>query len=107
MSELDEKTRLYIEKSIDIALTDPNLEAEVKKYLLNMGIDPRLETMLSFITGTVFGSATILWAAKKKADERLAEIPIEATYTFTQNISNLLARRAMELRLHFSMRAHL
>jgi len=116
VSEFGEDIKLYVEKCIDATLTHPGIEAEISKCLNDMGIEPGLETILSYITGTMFGSAIGLWAFCNKVDEGFVDVASERSFVdivserssekssiFIREISELLARRTMELRLCLSL----
>ena len=124
MSEFGENIKLYVEKCIDATLTHPGIEAEISKCLNDMGIEPNLETILSYITGTMFGSAIGLWAFCNKVDEGFVDVAnerssersfvdivsersSEKSSIFIQEVSELLARRTMELRLCLSLESEL
>jgi len=108
MLELDEDVRLFIEKRIDSALTGPSIETDLQLYLCDMGIESNLETKLSLITGMIIGSTLGLFVAEAFVTKgEVMEIFDKEGGVFIKAVLELLARRAMELRLHFSMSAHL
>ena len=101
MSKLDADIRGYIERVIDTALTEENTELDTQQALIQMGIEPNLETKLSYITGQIYGIAFGLWIAKWAIDKKTAEISVKEREDFDEAIMRLLDRRAEELRQHF------
>ena len=100
MSGLDKDTRIFIEEAIDDALADPNIISEFKRYLLEMGIEPNLETILSYITGMIMGLAIGQLPIIRIKQGKPIKIPKDERTFFLSAASELLTRRAMELRQH-------
>ena len=94
MPKLDDRVRMIIENDIDGVLEDPvENEQEFKKALAKMGIDPNLETVLSFVSGFLVGQGLINihnTLKLKKDSEEFAE-QLNA-------LEQLISRRAWELR---------
>lgn len=107
MSELTGDIRLFIETQIDILFKDPNSLTNTNRALTTMGIQPNLETTLSLITGIMLGSALGMWLVKRSKEGKSAKPSEQELKTFTNEVGELLARRAMELRLHFSKSKYL
>ncbi|MEM2111738.1 MAG: hypothetical protein QXX08_07660 [Candidatus Bathyarchaeia archaeon] len=93
MTGLDRDARMILEDEIDRALKEPQtIERAYKIFLRAIGIEPELDTILSFMVGVVYGRTADIYALKYKrwpSQEELSEfIP-------------LLKRRVAELRESF------
>jgi hypothetical protein len=93
VGKLDNTARVMVEQIIDNIMQDPIVAEETYRFILKkQGIEPNLETILSFITGLLNGA-------------------VEGFYTFTHErllnsdernrLAELLKRRAFELRQAF------
>jgi len=90
---LDEKTRLWIETSIDEILENKEkYEKSTRIALRAQGIQPNLETVLSFITGTACGLIFGYYRVKYNRDPSENE---------TIELLQILKRRSSELREAF------
>ncbi|GAH37057.1 unnamed protein product [marine sediment metagenome] len=95
MSELEQDIRLFIEEAIDKCLSKPLEEYETRsKQLASIGIEPNLETVLSYISGLIMGVVVTYTLVEKVND---AEVK-----TYIKSTRELLERRAWELREAFS-----
>jgi hypothetical protein len=90
MAGLEDKFRIILERNIDALLKEPqDTQIGSAQILYDMGIQPDLETILSYITGSLKG---------------VVEMAIIDSYGRTPNeeerkdIMELLKRRASELR---------
>ena len=102
MSELTGDLRLLIEEIIDKYLKDPNAQTDTKETLVEMGIQPNLETTLSLITGQILGVSMGMWLVKRLRDGKSINPPDEDdSNIFAREAVELITRRAMELRQHF------
>ena len=101
MSEPDGNIRLLIEKIIDNLIQKKDTQAHIQGTLIIMGIEPNLETTLSYITGTVLGSAVSMWSEEREKEGKPIKTQEEDFKQFRREVHELLARRAMELRQHF------
>ena len=92
MSKLDDEIRLNFERFIDRILENPTIEEEkAREILIEMGIEPNLEIVLSFIIG--YGLASAVWhSARKFREPRNQDI---------RGIRELFKRRAWEIRETF------
>lgn len=89
---MDENIRLNLEKAIDELLSQPMIiEERARTYLIEMGIEPSLETVLSYICGGLMGLVT---ASSTGRHGSIRDQNIEGAIT-------LLKRRAWELRRAF------
>jgi hypothetical protein len=90
MARLEDEFRLILERNIDTILKEPrDTQIGFAQILYDMGIQPDLETILSFITGFLKGTVE---AAIINFYERP---PNEGEH---KDIMELLKRRASELR---------
>jgi len=95
MSELNQDIRLFIEEAIDDCLSKPLEEYEKRsKQLASIGIEPNLETVLSYISGLIMGAVAAYTVIEEFDDEEIDK-HMKAT-------RELLERRAWELREAFS-----
>ena len=93
MKDLDEDARIMVEKNIDIVIKEPKKYEEAFRSILKVqGIEPNLETILSFIIGLLAGMADGIYVFKYErttnADEK-------------KELMELLNRRAFEMRQAF------
>lgn len=93
MVELDEDVRMWLEKEVDKVIKDPKrIEGFYSVILKGQGIEPNLETLLSFLTGALTGYIQAMYVAKydrePTSEERL-------------ELVKLLKRRAFEMRTAF------
>jgi len=85
MFDTSKKERIHIEEMIDSALEDPKgLADHIQSLLLEVGIDPNLETILSFVNGVIFGVVGKNIRQWEKANET--------------NYVSIMERRSWELR---------
>ena len=90
MVDLDNDARIAVERSIDTMIKDAkNIDENYKGILIAQGIEPNLETLLSFINGFIFGIVNGIYLLKYKR-VLISEETIE--------LVNLLKRRGWELR---------
>lgn len=93
MKDLDPDERSLLEEAIDKILKNPEkTEEDVRWVLRTQGIEPNLETVLSFITGVIYGGLSIFHQFKYKRDLN----PDEQAESI-----QLLKRRAFEMRQVF------
>ena len=65
MTYLDDSIRTMIEKMIDSWMKDPKVTEETYRFILEkQGIEPNLETVLSFIAGIIYGASDGAYAVK-------------------------------------------
>lgn len=93
MKDSETDSRSLIERTIDRILKDPKeMEKNIRWALGAQGIEPNLETVLSFITGTVWGGVCVFlhfrYNRTMNSDEQ-------------EELIELLQRRAFELRQAF------
>jgi len=94
MAKLDHEARMIIENNIDSLLENPlEYEQEFKRILADMGIEPNLETVLSFVSGFLVGQ-TLINIKKQSSLEQDSVEYFEQIGAMDQIIS----RRAWELR---------
>lgn len=91
MSEFDRDIRLYIEERIDKILEGEISEFGAKQMLTDLGIEPNLETSLSFLAGGLFTRA-IAMSASKYGKFREKDV---------DGAAELLSRRIMEMRQYY------
>jgi len=95
MVEIDIQSRILIEKIIDQAIKTPEASYDLfSEHLASMGIEPNLETALSYITGYVLGAVAGISVSDKLEGDALR--------TYMESVRELLERRAWELREAFS-----
>lgn len=87
----DKKLRLAIEETIDNLLKE-GTEENVRSILIEQGIEPTLETVLSHIAGTIFGLANGYYAAGYKRPMNTDE---------GMELLKFIKRRVYELREEF------
>lgn len=93
MESLDKDIRLFIEKQFDRFYDNPEEWQRVASDVLaEQGIQPNLDTILSYLVGMTMGEAY----QKIKSKSNRAWTKKEA-----RAIAGLLARRAFEIRQHF------
>lgn len=93
MKDLDDEVRILVEKNIDAIIKKPKEIEEAYRFILReQGIQPNLETILSFITGMLAGIADSFYRFKY---ERLTNLDEK------DELIELLKRRAFELRQAF------
>ena len=93
MKGLDRDARSLVEMEIDGALKDSvNYEKNIRTVLRVQGIEPNLETVLSFITGLIWGRLIGFYSSKYHRHLNRGEM---------REVSQLLKRRAFELRQVF------
>ena len=93
MKKLDNTARIVVEKNIDSMINTPKETEETYRFIIgDQGIEPNLETILSFVTGMLMGVVDGFYYSKYKRlmdnDER-------------NELLELLKRRAFELRQAF------
>ena len=90
---IDDEVRLAVEEIVDEILKDPKRYLDLcSSDLMEVGIQPSLETVLAFIAGMLHGIANGIYAKKHNrimTDEEFDEL------------FDLLGRRAWELRREF------
>jgi len=90
---LDNEARLTIEKLVDKILKEPEEFYKAGSLgLMEMGIQPSLETVLAFITGMLFGVTTETYIEKHKRFLKKKEF---------EELFDVLTRRAWEMRQEF------
>ena len=93
LESLDKDIRLFIEKQFDHFYKEPEEWKDVATMVLaEQGIQPNLDTVLSYLVGMTMGEAFQKFKAKFKRTWTNEE---------ARAIANLLARRAFEIRQHF------
>ena len=93
MVNLDPSVRIFIEREIDSILKDlQNIEQNSRLALQELGIEPILETVLSFIFGMILGRTNDVYQIKYKRNLTSEEF---------QALLPLLKRRAHELKEAF------
>ena len=100
MSELTGGLRHLIEEQVDAFLKDPDAFSNLKNTLINMDIQPGLETTLSYITGIITGTAIGMWMVIRKKEGK-PKVTDQESDAFLKEVDELLTRRATELRQHF------
>jgi len=93
MAKLDDRVRMMLEKNIDTVIDNPEgTELSYRSMLTFQGIEPNLETVLSYLVGMLIGAADGSYVAYHQrlmsSDERM-------------KVLELLKRRAFELRQAF------
>jgi len=90
---LDDEARLAVEKIVDEILKDPEVSLQAySSGLMEVGIQPGLETILAFIAGMLYGIAGGIYAKKYNRIMTKEEF---------REFFDLLGRRAWELRREF------
>ena len=90
MDGLDDTIRLALEKTIDRHINDPkSIEKELSSILIIQGIEPNLETNLSFLFGIFYGMTISYYASKYSRYMYEAE---------TSNFLEIIKIRSWELR---------
>jgi len=90
MGDLDNDARIAVEKSTDKMIKDAkNIDENYKSILIAQGIEPNLETLLSFINGFIFGIVSGIYLFKHKRALNSEE---------TIELINLLKKRTFKLR---------
>lgn len=90
---MDKDVRIKLEKEVDSILKDPKwVEETFSSALRAQGIEPNLETILSFITGLLVGIADGVYFLKFSRSMNSDEIV---------ELVELLKRRAFEIRQAF------
>lgn len=93
MSSLDRTAREFLEENIDDMMNRPEeFERGYREALQEMGIEPNLETILSFISGFLQG---LVWDYYLRVKHR------EMNPEETKDLVKLMKRRAFELRHAF------
>jgi len=93
VTKLDKEARNWLEREVDSVISDTySFEAMAKDILSRQGIEPNLETILSFLTGTLTGMVSAHYVAKYK------RMPNDAEFL---ELYSLLKRRAFEMRMAF------
>lgn len=88
--ELEDDIRVAVEKEIDKFLKEPKeYENAFRNILTAQGIEPNLETVLSYLTGVLYGFADGLYLEKYRRPMTLEE---------GEELMSLLRRRAFEIR---------
>ncbi len=94
MAGLEEDVRAAVEKNVESIIKNPKkAETMFSLFLTAQGIEPNLETILSFINGLLFGMTNDMTVIKYHRSLESEEEIIE--------IVNLLKRRAWEMRQAF------
>lgn len=90
---LNDNLRTALEKSIDNFLKNPEgSEKNVSGVLIKQGIEPKLDTILSFLVGNAFGFVLSWYATKHQRTPTSDEF---------DDFNQLMKRRAWELRQAF------
>jgi len=93
MKDLNKEARSMIETEVDFYLKNPKtVEERARMVLRAQGIEPNLETVLSFIVGWLMAQVSMFYHVRHKRDISRDE--------FTELVQ-LLKRRAFELRQAF------
>ncbi len=93
MTGLDGDARSVLENSVDMILKNPKeFEIMYSNALREQGIEPNLETLLSHITGVLFGIVSGVCVFKHKRSLYPEEV---------NELITLLKRRAFEIRQAF------
>jgi len=93
MGKLDDEIRIALEKNIDSILKDPeDHEKTWRSMLIGQGIEPNLETVLSFLIGDLYGLVWGYYIFRHARDMNIEE---------HKDLIAVLRRRAFELREAF------
>lgn len=93
MLELDNEARVAVEKNVDAIIMDAQLMEEAFIHTLSMqGIEPNLETLLSFICGGLYGLINGIYHVKHGRSLSSDE---------AKEVDQLIKRRAWEVRQAF------
>ena len=93
MAGLDKEARSNIEDTVDLLLKDPKkYEVSYSEALKKLGIEPSLETVLSFSSGYILGLTAGHIISRYKRIMKIEEVT---------EFLNLMKRRAWELRQAF------
>ena len=94
MASLHKEIRLFIEKQFDYFYDEPEEWMKIATSVLaDQGIQPNLETILSYLVGMTLGGTFEFIRTKFKRDWTDEE---------AKAVSSLMARRAFEIRQHFA-----
>jgi len=93
MDSLNNEIRTLVEKEVDNILKKPRkMEDSIRLTLSVQGIEPNLETVLSYITGLILGRVLQVYVSIYNR---------EITHNEMNELIQLLKRRAFELRQTF------
>jgi len=90
--KLDRKIRAAFEEAIDNFIKEPDSEENISVILQAQGIEPNLETVLSFIAGTAWGLVQGYYVTRHGRMMKTEE---------NEEFIQLMKRRAWELRQAF------
>jgi hypothetical protein len=90
MTYLNDSTRTMIEKMIDSWMKDPKVTEKTYRFILEkQGIQPNIETVLSFLTGIIIGTSDGAYAVRYNRLMNVVE---------RKELTELMNRRVSELR---------
>jgi hypothetical protein len=93
MMEFDSEARVAVEQNVDAIIMDALIMEEAFSYTLSMqGIEPNLETLLSFICGGLYGLINGIYHVKHGRSLNSDE---------AKEVDKLIKRRAWEVRQAF------